>query len=277
MFCHRCGTEIDSILFCTNCGVKIRRNTQSLALCRFRSEKEAICRYFCTGWSYQAIVNSLQQQHGISMSLRTLKRRLSEYALTKKGNCSARRVRSIIHREIQGPSGQLGYRGMWHLLRSSYGISIPRDNVMTMLKELDPDGTEARKAHRLKRRQFISPGPNYSWHADGYDKLKPYGLPIHGAIDGFSRRIIWLKVVRTNNNPVVPASMYINAVKELGKCPTLLQTDCGTENGLMAAIQCTLLHNINAHRYGKSIANQRIENWWSHYRRGYSDWVIDFF
>ena len=196
VFCHRCATEIDSILFCTNCGVKIRRNTQSLALCRFRSEKEAICRYFCTGWSYQAIVNSLQQQHGISMSLRTLK-----------------------------------------------------EDCQNML----------------------------SWHADGYAKLKPYGLPIHGAIDGFSRRIIWLKVVRTNNNPVVPASMYINVVKELGKCPTLLQTDCGTENGLMAAIQCTLLHNINVHRYGKSIANQRIENWWSHYRRGYSDWVIDFF
>ena len=59
---------------------------------------------FRTGWSYQAIVDSLQPQHGISMSLRTLKRRLSEYALTKKGNCSARRVRSIIHSEIQGPS-----------------------------------------------------------------------------------------------------------------------------------------------------------------------------
>ena len=22
------------------------------------------------------------------------------------------------------------------------------------------------------------------WHIDGYDKLKPYGFPIHGCIDG---------------------------------------------------------------------------------------------
>lgn len=23
------------------------------------------------------------------------------------------------------------------------------------------------------------------WHCDGYDKLKPFGLPIHGCIDGY--------------------------------------------------------------------------------------------
>ena len=27
-------------------------------------------------------------------------------------------------------------------------------------------------------------GPNYLWHVDGYDKLTPYGLNIHGCIDG---------------------------------------------------------------------------------------------
>ena len=42
--------------------------------------------------------------------------------------------------------------------------------------------------------------PNAVWHADGYDKLKPYGFPIHGAIDGFSRRVLWLDVTRSNNN-----------------------------------------------------------------------------
>ena len=28
-------------------------------------------------------------------------------------------------------------------------------------------------------------GPNYIWHADGYDKLKPFGITIHGCIDGW--------------------------------------------------------------------------------------------
>lgn len=27
-------------------------------------------------------------------------------------------------------------------------------------------------------------GPNHMWHIDGYDKLSPYGLTIHGCIDG---------------------------------------------------------------------------------------------
>ncbi len=26
-------------------------------------------------------------------------------------------------------------------------------------------------------------GPNHIWHADGYDKLKPYGFPVHGCIE----------------------------------------------------------------------------------------------
>ena len=28
-------------------------------------------------------------------------------------------------------------------------------------------------------------GPNYAWHCDGYDKLKPFGIAIQGCIDGY--------------------------------------------------------------------------------------------
>lgn len=31
---------------------------------------------------------------------------------------------------------------------------------------------------------FYIQGANYCWHIDGYDKLSPYGLPIHGCVDG---------------------------------------------------------------------------------------------
>ena len=41
---------------------------------------------------------------------------------------------------------------------------------------------------------YRSVGPNHLWYIDGYDKLKPHGLPIYGAIDGYSRRLMWLKV-----------------------------------------------------------------------------------
>ena len=33
----------------------------------------------------------------------------------------------------------------------------------------------------------------------------------------------------------------------------------------------------DAHRYGTSFSNQRIENWWSHMRKGFTNWLIEFF
>ena len=81
------------------------------------------------------------------------------------------------------------------------GIRIPRKFVQMFLKEIDPAGCEHRRQHSIRRRQYINPGPDFVWHIGGYDKLKPWGFPIHGEIDGYSRKILWLKVVRTNNSP----------------------------------------------------------------------------
>ena len=33
----------------------------------------------------------------------------------------------------------------------------------------------------------------------------------------------------------------------------------------------------DAYRYGSSISNQRIESWWSHMRKGFTNWLIKFF
>ena len=56
----------------------------------------------------------------------------------------------------------------------------------------------------------------------GYDKLKPYGFPIHGAIDGYSRKILWLELTKSNNKPENVAKSYIECVKGNGGCPLLL-------------------------------------------------------
>ena len=129
-----------------------------------------------------------------------------------------------------------------------------------------------------------APVPNYCWHSDGYDKLKPYGFPVHGCIDGYSRRIIWLKLTKSNNNPHIIASFFLESIKELHAFPTLLRTDRGTENGSMATVQCFLRRNHNdslsglgAHRYGSSHTNQRIEAWWSFLRKNWGSWWINFF
>ena len=72
---------------------------------------------------------------------------------------------------------------------------------MRMLKELDPVATEERRSRQLKRRRYKSGGPNNTWHADGYGKLKPYGLPIHGAIDGFLGKYFGLRFA---NQIIIP-------------------------------------------------------------------------
>jgi hypothetical protein len=59
-----------------------------------------------------------------------------------------------------------------------------------VLKAIDPVGVTLRSAHRLRRRTYINKGPNFAIHIDGYDKLKPFGVAIHGAIDGFSRYVL---------------------------------------------------------------------------------------
>lgn len=128
------------------------------------------------------------------------------------------------------------------------------------------------------------PGPNFIWHIDGYDKLKPYGFCIHGAIDGYSRRILWLEVGPSNNDPMVTVQYYIDCVRQLGGCPRVVRGDCGTENIHIAAVQRFLRRNCQdnlagekSFLYGKSVANQRIEAWWAFLRKSNTDWWMRFF
>ena len=175
-----------------------------------------------------------------------------------------------IQDEIDGLGCSVGYRAVWHTVHLE-GMQVPRKVVEDTLRELDPEGCQERRAKCLRRRRYRNPGPNHAWHMDGYDKLKPYGFPIHGCIDGFSRRILWLNVARTNNRPAVIAKFFINAVIKGGGCPTILRTDNGTENVIVAGMQCFFRCNgidnyagVEGHRYGVLPANQRIESWWSY-------------
>ena len=103
-------------------------------------------------------------------------------------------------------------------------------------------------------------------------------------MDGFSRRVMWLKICPWNNDPCHLASLFYDWVKSNGDCPRVLRTDCGTENVTMATMQCYFRGNgndhqagLNAHRYGSSPANQRIEGWWSFYWHDRLTWLINFF
>ena len=242
-------------------------------------DEEAVIKYyFQCGYDYTDIVLLLSKYHGYEISYSTLLRRLREYGLQRRGikrtedpDSILETVREKIKKMLKGPGSSWGYRMVWHSLEME-GVRVPRAIVQQMLKEIDPEGTEIRKAHRLKRRKYHNPGPNYAWHMDGYDKLKSFGFPIHGAIDGFSRKILWLRVTRSNNSPDNIASYYVKTVEELRGCPVELVTDLGTENGLAASMQSYFHDNSDAHRYVPSPRNQRIEGWWSYYSKSRSSW-----
>ena len=130
----------------------------------------------------------------------------------------------------------------------------------------------------------MSPEPNFCWHMDGYDKLKPFGFSIHGCVDGFSCRILWLEVQQSNKNPRVVASYFLKHVKAARGCPVRVYTDPGTENGLVAGIQCYLraegldeYAGPKSHKYVTSTRNQQNECQWSHFRKQRSSRWIDFF
>ena len=152
-----------------------------------------------------------------------------------------------------------------------------KNTVMKILREEDPAGTPLRKSRYIIRRVYTCDGPSNTCHADGNYKLKPYGFAIHGCVDGFSRKLLWLEVTRSINNPVVPANYFLGTVSKENLLPVVLSTDCGNENCLMAGIRCKLANNAEGHTYVSSISNQRIENFWSHFKRTYLSWATIFF
>ena len=107
--------------------------------------------------------------HGILISLSTLKWQLWEYGLKRKNNCDVdeETVRNLVRIEMANAGEQSGYRTIWHALRLVHKIHPPRTLVAEILRELDPEASNARRSRRLKRRKYVSPGPNHCWHVDG--------------------------------------------------------------------------------------------------------------
>ena len=113
-------------------------------------------------------------------------------------------------------------------------IITDRETFRILLRLLDSEGVDLRSRNRLRRRVYHSRGPNYVWHIDGYDKIKPFGIAISGCIDGFSRKMLWLEAYKTNNDPKVIAGYFMDAVVTAGGCPARVRFDLRTENSLFS-------------------------------------------
>ena len=156
---------------CPGCGNNSGSVSESNTYCDDCLSEQNITRlitgYFNRGYPYGAIVRLLQTS-GILMSIRTLKRRFRSLGLRRKGQVvDEQNLRNVINQEIQGAGRLSGYRSIWHALRLRHGINVSRHVVARIMKEIDPDGVETRKARRLHRRVYKSLGANACWHLDG--------------------------------------------------------------------------------------------------------------
>ena len=247
------------------------------------TERGLVELYFHLGLAYKDIKSLLASRHHYIISERHLKRILKLCRLfRRKGYTHLDQVITFIHEQLQA-SGQLhGYRWMFTKCKEN-GLHVRKEDIRLILKELDPRGVELRRSRRLHRRSYFATGPNYIWHLDAYDKLKPFGICISGCIDGFSRKIIWLNAFTTSSDPKIVGGYYMEAVERTGGCPRIARGDRGTENVKVRDFQRFLRRNIHdgsaidSYIEGASTANQRIESWWGFLRKESIEFYISLF
>ena len=201
---------------------------------------EIIKLYFQLGFSQKEILMCLAMNHGIVISQRHLRRLLRKYKLYRRKEYSdILRVTMFIEEELQTSAQCYGYRWM-HSRCIEEGFVVSQNTVRMLQHLLDPEGVAARRRHRLRRRIYVSVGPNQTWHMDGYDKLKPFGIAISGCIDGYSRQLIWLEAYITNNDPRVILGYFLEAVSSRHGGLRRVRADMGTENGHVEQVQTFL-------------------------------------
>lgn len=138
----------------------------------------------------------------------------------------------------------------------SRGIVLQRHRLRQAVRRVDSQGVEARRTTTIYRRVYSLPCPNYIWHIDGNHKLVRWKFVVHGAIDGFSRMVMFLKCSNNNRAETVHC-LFQHAVQQFGR-PLKVRTDLGGEN---VAIWEDMRQNGGEDSVltGSSVHNQRIE------------------
>jgi hypothetical protein len=145
----------------------------------------------------------------------------------------------------------------------SLGLRVQRRRIRESMARVDPQNTALRWGIVVSRRTYQVPWPNSLWHLDGHHSLIRWKLVIHGCIDGFSRRIMFLRC-SNNNLAETVLELFLDAVNRDDELwPSRIRVDKGVENVLV----CDAMVQARGEGRGSFIAgpsthNQRIERLW---------------
>ena len=145
-----------------------------------------------------------------------------------------------------------------HLCR--LGITVPRSRLRASIHRVDPENTAARRSITVRRRVYHVEGPNCVWHVDGNHKLIRWRFVTHGAIDGYSRMITFLRCSDNNRSSTV-LKEFTAAVNFHG-LPNQIRTDLGGENVEIWQYMVEQHSSRAAVITGASTHNERIERLW---------------
>ena len=130
---------------------------------------------------------------------------VSVYGLSARGRYSTisdTDLREAI-RDINSNMGEKSVEGALKVR----GIVVQRIRIRDAMYDVDPDSVQSRLRNVLHRRSYSVESPNALWHIDSHHKLIRWKIVTHGAVDGYSRVIPYLKVA--GNNIIVVRQLFL--------------------------------------------------------------------
>ncbi|KAK3084140.1 hypothetical protein FSP39_008884 [Pinctada imbricata] len=210
----------------------------------------------------------------LSVSERTIYRRMAKYGLSNMtfSDISDDELDCATNRIILG-FPFCGENMIKEMLKQQ-GIRVQRWRLRDSIHRLDSGGVEERKRGRLHRRVYNVVAPNHLWHIDTNHKLIRWRFVIIGGIDGFSRRIMFLKC-SDNNKASTVLQHFLNGVERYG-CPNRVRSDKGLENVGVADFMLAS-KGRGGMITGRSTHNQRIERLWRDVFEGVLNYFYNLF
>jgi len=195
----------------------------------------------------------------------TIYRRVKEYDIPNVSgfsHISDDRLDQLVTDFSQHSNGSAGQSLVIGHIKS-LGYRVQRRRIRKSLVRIDPENAALRWGIIIKRRKYSVPWPNSLWHLDGHHSLIRWGLVIHGCIDGYSRRIMFLSCSSNNLSDTV-LTHFLKAINDDGGMwPSRIRVDYGVEN---VKVCDEMIRKWGEGRgsfiAGSSTRNQRIERLW---------------